>query len=78
MTRIVREHYPVEKLPEDLRPSLNAASHARVVVESEPSSIPAEGVGHFSRWRHVKRSRFRDAEEIVAHIRALRDEWDRR
>lgn len=78
MTRIVREHYPVEKLPEDLRPSLDDTTHARVVVESEAGPAPAPGEGHFSRWRHLRRTRFRDAEEIVAHIRALRDEWDRR
>ena len=34
--------------------------------------------GHFSRWKHLRRSRFASSEEINAHIDALRDEWSRR
>ena len=34
--------------------------------------------GHFSRFKHLRRSNFASAEEISAHISALRDEWDRR
>jgi hypothetical protein len=34
--------------------------------------------GHFSRWRHLRRPHFASMEEINAHVRALRDEWDRR
>lgn len=34
--------------------------------------------GHFSRFKHLRRSHFASAEEISAHISALRDEWDRR
>lgn len=46
MNRIVKEHYPVEKLPEDLRVGLGGASHVRitVVVEgpAEDEAIAAE------------------------------------
>lgn len=34
--------------------------------------------GHFSRWKHLRRSHFASVSEINAHIAALRDEWDRR
>jgi hypothetical protein len=36
------------------------------------------GAGHFSRHKHVRRSRFRTAEEIEEHIQALREEWSHR
>lgn len=34
--------------------------------------------GHFSRFKHLRASHFASGEDITAHIRALRDEWDRR
>jgi hypothetical protein len=34
--------------------------------------------GHFSRHQHIRRDRFRTAEEIEEHIRALREEWSHR
>ena len=43
----------------------------------EPQS-DAAGVGHFTRFKHLRRSHFASAAEISAHISALRDEWDRR
>jgi hypothetical protein len=33
--------------------------------------------GHFSRFKHLRRAHFASAEEISAHISALRDEWER-
>ena len=34
--------------------------------------------GHFSKFKTLRRSHFSSPEEIQAHIRALRDEWERR
>jgi hypothetical protein len=34
--------------------------------------------GHFSRHRHIRRDRFKTAEAIEEHIRALREEWSHR
>jgi DNA-binding transcriptional regulator YdaS (Cro superfamily) len=34
--------------------------------------------GHFSRFKHLRRAHFNSSEEIAGHIRALREEWDRR
>lgn len=34
--------------------------------------------GHFSRFKALRRSHFSSPEEIQAHIRALRNEWERR
>jgi hypothetical protein len=45
-----------------------------------PSAPPGEpvGTGHFSRFKHLRRSNFASIEEINEHIRALREEWDHR
>jgi hypothetical protein len=42
--------------------------------------VPHEGTatGHFSRWKHLRRANFATPDEISAHIKALREEWDRR
>jgi hypothetical protein len=42
MNKIVREHYPVENLPEDLREGLEAGSTVRVVVEVENAPSATE------------------------------------
>jgi hypothetical protein len=34
--------------------------------------------GQFSRWKPLRRTHFATSEEIVDHVRGLRDEWDRR
>ncbi|TDT96863.1 hypothetical protein DFO45_2066 [Azorhizobium sp. AG788] len=81
MNRIVREHYPVEKLPDDLRAAVEDESSVRVVLERETAAPPAGEMareGHFSRWGHLRQTRFETPEGVVAHVRALRDEWDRR
>lgn len=36
------------------------------------------GAGHFSRHKHLRRNRYKTAEEIEEHIRALREEWSHR
>jgi hypothetical protein len=46
----------------------------------EPGDRHAEGenLGHFTRFKHLRRDRFRTLDEINDHIAALREEWDRR
>jgi DNA-binding transcriptional regulator YdaS (Cro superfamily) len=34
--------------------------------------------GHFSRYRHLRRDRFKSAEDVEEYIRALREEWSHR
>lgn len=45
-----------------------------------PDLSPGEvrQIGHFSRFRHLRRAHFSTSGEIDDHIRALREEWDRR
>jgi hypothetical protein len=46
--------------------------------EGASSGEIAQGKGHFSRHKHLRRDHFRSAEEIENHIRALREEWSHR
>ena len=87
MNKIVREHYPVENLPADLREGLTDGSTVRVVVEVEgdlasaqnpkPSKLMSvqESMEMIRRYREANPERV-DVEEAVARIRELRDEWD--
>ena len=62
-------------LGEEERPFRSPAAADRQADEGEAKPV---GTGHFSRFKHLRRSHFASAEEISAHISALRDEWDRR
>ena len=86
MNKIVREHYPVENLPEDLREGLTVGGTVRVVIEdrsevsnfSRPERKPMTGkdvVEAIKRYKALGRPSV-TPEEAVARIRELRDEWD--
>jgi hypothetical protein len=91
MNKIVRDHYPVSKLPEDLRQGLEGVTTVRVVVETEPrASDLVENDDPFLRKGPIEQHeimairerllsdgrRSVTEEEAVARIRELRDEWD--
>ena len=81
MNRLVREYYPVSKLPGDLREGFEGDRDVTVIVEaSAPSEEDRESAGEpgsIWRYRHLAKSRFTSDEEINAHVCALRNEWDR-
>lgn len=88
MGKIVREHYPVEKLPEDLREGLVPGQDVRVTVEEvgpRDTALDDERIAHVERPSHVltleesfalRRPTFASAADVDAHVRAMRDEWD--
>jgi len=87
MNTIVREHYPVENLPEDLREGLGASPTVRVILETQESEIRESGASPRKPFTleealdAVRNFRAKDThgvtmEEAVARVRALRDEWD--
>ena len=85
MNKIVREHYPVEKLPEDLRELVPDAEYVTVEVTEElensswqsPSSVEEAMEMMRATQRHVAaRGESVTEEEAVRRIRKLRDEWD--
>ena len=88
MNRLVREHYPVSKLPEDLREGFEAGASVRVTVDvkpdtadTRPSAVTPEATGKpglFSQYKHLRRENFKTNAEVDAHVAALRDEWSDR
>ena len=74
MNRIVREHYPAARLPDDLRPIDNPDARVTVTVEVEEER-PERVLSLDEIWAS-RQPPFRTKEEIDADIRRQRDEWD--
>jgi sirohydrochlorin ferrochelatase len=78
MNKIVREHYPVEKLPEDLRAELGLARTATITIE--PESRPSHkdpAVRKAIEQLNAHRERLPiTPSDSVERVSRLRDEWD--
>jgi hypothetical protein len=73
--KIVTEHYPVEKLPEELRQGIEGGQVVRVTVETEvPASQP--NTRSLRSFLGIAPGRYGDPDEIVDEVRRLRDEWE--
>lgn len=70
--KIVTEHYPVERLPEELRQGIEAGQHVRVTVEAEEQGEPRP----LHELMGCAKGLYATPEEAVAFIRQLRDEWN--
>jgi len=77
MNKIVREHYPVSKLPEDLRQGIDPDGKVTVTVVAEVNEARPEHVATLEEIFARRRPPYRSVEEIDAAIRAERDAWDR-
>jgi hypothetical protein len=76
MNKIVREHYPVSKLPEDLREGLDLAATVIVTVTAEASHEPrrkSSGREIIERYRATHPPRYRNIQEILDVVRKIRD-----
>jgi len=86
MNKIVREHYPVENLPEDLRGNLPAGTAVTVQITNETEQdddAPAplsvnDAVALMTRMQEENSRKGRSVtwDEAVKRVRDLRDEWD--
>jgi hypothetical protein len=76
MKKIVTEHYPAEKLPEELRCGIEGGQVVRVTVETEPPVPQLEGRPLRS-FLGIAPGRYGDPDEIVEDVRQLRHEWER-
>ncbi|MDQ2083767.1 hypothetical protein RA307_26580 [Xanthobacteraceae bacterium Astr-EGSB] len=78
MNEIVREHYPVSKLPEELRPGGDPDEHVTVIIKREPAggAKPPVQVMTLEEIFAARRPPFLTKEEIDADLRRQRDEWD--
>jgi hypothetical protein len=75
MNKVVREHYPVSKLPEDLRQGLNPLAEVTVTVVEEERRKDVLSIEEMFALRQPP---YRSKEDIDAYIRELRDEWEDR
>lgn len=74
MNRIVFEHYPASKLPDDMRAKVDADATVTVVVTVEDQ--PPEEVPTLEEIFARRKPPFRTAQEIDDDLRRDRDEWD--
>jgi hypothetical protein len=75
MNRIIREHYPASKLPEDLRVGVDPAATVTVTIVEEEAR-PARRVMTLEELKALRAPPFRSAQEIDDDLRRDRDEWD--
>ena len=73
MNKIVREHYPVADLPEDLRPTENLETRVTVTIEVEQRP---DRVMTLDEIFAARRPPYRTKEDIDQEMRRQRDEWD--
>lgn len=67
MNKIVREHYPVSSLPEDLREGLESDAKVRIVIEAENgSSVEWESLPGFKHFPEIERKPMTALEAVEA------------
>jgi hypothetical protein len=78
MNRIIREHYPVANLPDDLREGIDPGGHVTVTVVEEEQRPSREKLVELLEQSRLRSRSVGDisSEEAVRRIRDLRDEWD--
>jgi hypothetical protein len=74
MNRIIREHYPASKLPEDLRDGVDPSSTVTVTIVEEEKR--PEKIMSLEEIFSLQGFRRRSAAEIDKDLRRQRDEWD--
>ena len=76
MNRIVhKEHYPVDKLPDDLKLDLPAGARVRVTLEVEEDHLSSK-MSLDEIFAAVPTGARMTNKEIDDHIRHMRDAWD--
>lgn len=76
MNKIVLEHYPASKLPEELRGDIPVGESVKVTVEVEDRK-PLTRDQLLELISKVQAKGYNTSlEEAVARVRELRDEWD--
>lgn len=76
MNKITREHYPASKLPEDLREGVDPFSSVTVTITVETDALPKPPRLSLAELLDLARRSPPTADDPVARIRELRDEWE--
>lgn len=79
MNKVVREHYPVEKLPADLRAELGLARTVTVTIEAEerPAEVASSATEAIAALHRIRAAVRETQSDSVERVSKLRDEWDR-
>ncbi|MER9652676.1 hypothetical protein NKJ26_04050 [Mesorhizobium sp. M0152] len=76
MNKVILEHYPASKLPDELREGIALSASVKVTVEEEGK----RPLGHKQLLELMRNAQANASgtslEEAVARVRALRDEWE--
>jgi hypothetical protein len=76
MNKIILEHYPASKLPDELREGIALGASVKVTVEEE-ANRPLGREQLLELMRNAQANApGTGLEEAVARVRALRDEWE--
>jgi hypothetical protein len=70
MNKIVRQHFPAERLPPELREGLDPNASVTVIVEAETTPIDKMSLEELFALR---RDVFSSIEEVNEHIRSVRE-----
>jgi hypothetical protein len=73
MNKVIREHYPAAKLPEELRAGIDPNASVKITVEIEE---PPQRVMSLEEMFELRRDVFPSQRDIDDHVKTLRDEWD--
>jgi hypothetical protein len=76
MNKIIHEHYPAAKLPDDLREGIDPSRHVTVTVVEEEQRPSRERLVQLLEEARQRLVEDVSTEEAVRRIRDLRDEWD--
>ncbi len=78
MNKIIREHYPASKLPEDLREGIDETGWVTVTITEEQRSPSREKLAQYIEQARERAKSVNGVttEEAVKRVRDLRDEWD--
>lgn len=76
MNKIIRERYPVSKLPADLQEEVGEAKYVHLVIDVKEPAPPSRGKLMELMSQARKSAPGITTEDAVARVRALRDEWN--
>jgi len=71
MNGVVKKHYPIERLPADLRSGLQERGWVHIAIELEGEAAPQKKLSPLvGKGKNVHG----DTGEVLSHIRALRED----
>lgn len=77
MNKIILEHYPASKLPEDLREGIPPGASVTVTIQEEADRKPPDAKKLLELMQAAQANApGTTLEEAVGRVRTLRDEWE--